>query len=174
MNLLMAVSASVVGAMLLAWGTLLWVRLSGYRGAPSSDAPQTELTASDYRPMARLMSEEDLDFLRQFAGCRPQLAARWERERRRIFRLYLREAAADFRRMHAEARLLLAGAPEQYSDLVGVLMRQQVTFWRTLSVIETRLALNTLGLGKIDGSRIAALIEAMRAEVNRSVTPVSA
>jgi hypothetical protein len=124
--------------------------------------------------MARLSADEDLEFLKQFENCRPHIVERWERERRRIFRLYLREAAADFHRMHAEARQLLAGAPEQYSDLVGLLMRQQVTFWRTLSAIELRLMLNALGFGKLDGARISSLIESMRAEVNRSITPASA
>jgi hypothetical protein len=166
---------SAAGIFLFALAALLWVRLSGYRTAPAFDAESgSEFTLNRYRPIARLLAEEDLDFLRQFESCRPQITARWARDRRRILRLYLHQAAADFRRLHAEARSLVANAPEQHADLVGVVMRQQVTFWRILGVIELRLALSGLGLGKVDGSKILATIEAMQAEVRRSMTPISA
>jgi hypothetical protein len=156
-------------------GTLLWVRLSGYRRAPARGCGTTgESGLTPLGPMARLLAEEDLDFLRRYEKCRPRLAARWERDRRRIFRLYLREAAADFHRMHAQARLLVADAPEQHADLVGVLMRQQATFWRTLMLIELRLAFSGLGLGKLDSGKIAASLEAMRADLNRSMAAASA
>jgi hypothetical protein len=128
--------------------------------------------------MARLLGDEDLDFLRQFSHCRPQLAERWERERRQIFRLYLREAAAEFQRLHAAARLLVAQAPEEHAGLVGKLLRQQVTFWRTLAVIELRLtlgdlALGKLGLSKADVAKVVALIETVKAEAHPSLRPAS-
>ena len=87
--------------------------------------------------MTRLIEDADL-----------QIVARWDRTQRRVVRVYLRETARDFRRLHAEARALVAESPEQYSDLVGVLMRQQVTFLRAMAGIEIRLALSAAGLYK--------------------------
>jgi hypothetical protein len=166
---------AAIAIILLTLGTLLWVRLSGYRCVPVRGSGTTsEFPLTPLGPMARLLADEDLDFLRRFQACRPQLAARWERDRRRIFRLYLRDAASDFHRMHAQARLLVANAPEEYAGLVSLLMRQQATFWRTLIVIELRLTLSGLGFGKLDGGKIAASIEAMRAELSRSIAPASA
>jgi hypothetical protein len=166
---------AVIGITLFTLGTLLWVRLSGYcRAQARGCGSGSELTSAHFHPMARLLADEDLDFLRQFEKCRPGIVTRWDRDRRRIFRLYLREAAADFQEMHAEARRLAANAPEHEADLVGLLLRQQVTFWRTMTVIELRLTFSSLGFGKLDGSSIASLLESMRVEVNRALAPASA
>ena len=166
---------STFGITLCTLWALFWVRLSGYRASPGRDSGlDSEFSLTRLSPMARLLGDEDLDFLRQFEQCRPRIVDRWDRDRRRIFRLYLREAASDFRRMHARARTLVAHAPEQQADLVGLLMRQQLTFWRALIGIELRLTFSGLGFGKVDGSRIANLLEAMQLEVNRSIAPASA
>jgi hypothetical protein len=169
-----------IGTILLGLGTLLWVRLSGYR-RPSGhgSAAASEPLLASYDPMARLLRDEDLDFLRQFTNCRPKLATQWERDRKHIFRLYLRLAAADFQRLHADLRLRVANAPEDQAALVGVLMRQQVTFWRTLTLIELRLALSGLPFGMmslrtVDARKIVALIEAIKAEAQRSLAPTPA
>ncbi|HEY4362817.1 MAG TPA: hypothetical protein VGN17_17745 [Bryobacteraceae bacterium] len=165
-NWLPVIAMSGVGGMLLGMGTLLWVRLRGYRRASAGNSvPPGEFGAARLAPLERLMSGDDLEFLREFSACRPHLAAQWERERRQIFRLYLREAAAEFQRVHGEARQLVARAPEEHADLVGKLMRQQVTFWVTLTKIELHLALGGLGLGEIDARKIVALIEVTQAEV---------
>jgi hypothetical protein len=172
------VAMGSLGAVVLALGVLVWIRLNGYRrGGGSVPAAAGEFTTARYAPMARLLGNDDLEFLRQFAACRPKLVSRWERERRQIFRLYLREAASDFQRLHAEARLLVANAPAEHADLVGKLMLQQVRFWRTLAIIELRLTLGGLGFGKsglgVDASRIVGLIEALRAEVGPSLSAPS-
>jgi len=159
------------GALMLGLAALLWVRLSGYRRVSASPShPDGEFTIERYHPMARLAGPEDMEFLQRFSNCRPQLAARWERERRKIFRLYLREAAGEFQRLHAAARALVANAPEEHADLVGKLMRQQVTFWILLAKIELRLALGVSGL---DARKIVALIEALKADVRPGMAPAS-
>src|SRR6266576_2563782 len=59
-----------------------------------------------YQPMGRLLGDEDMLFLKSQPGYRPAMGARWERERRQIFRSYLRELKSDFRHLHAQAREL--------------------------------------------------------------------
>jgi len=55
--------------------------------------------------MTRLLGSEDLDFLKAQVGYTPELGRKFSRDRRRIFRLYLRELSADFQRLHQHAAL---------------------------------------------------------------------
>ena len=94
---------------------LLWVltRMLWHRrrssATPISD--ETDAFSLDrYQPMGRLMAEEDFVFLKSQPGYRAEMGVRWKRERRRIFRLYLAELKADFRRLHAHARQLAGGS----------------------------------------------------------------
>src|SRR5579864_9342858 len=113
---------------------LLWVltrMILRRRSSAALDSDQTAAFSLDrYQPMGRLMAEDDLVFLKSQPGYRAEMGARWKRERRRIFRLYLAELKADFRRLHAHARELAAGSGSgaDSAGLVEVLMKQQVTF----------------------------------------------
>jgi hypothetical protein len=178
-----AAMAAVVLA-ILGLGGAVWARLRGYGPAAEQDTDDPALTLASserpggfalerYRPLTRLLADEDVEFLRRVHNC-PKIAARWKRQRVRIARLYLSDLAADFRRLHAEARALAAESPEQYSELVGVLMRQQVTFWRVMAEAELRLTLSWLGLEHMDASRLIEQIAAMHAEIARTVGPSAA
>ena len=124
-----------------------------------------------YQPMGRLLTEEDLGFLRSQPGYRPEMGRRWKRERRRIFRLYLAELKADFRRLHAQARELVASSGADSEGLVGALMKQQVTFLVASRALEFRLALQWIGIGRVDVTPLIALIEAMRADLAQRTAP---
>jgi hypothetical protein len=88
-------------------------------------------------------------------------------QRRKVFRAYLCELAYDFNRLHEEARLMVAVAPEEYSDLVGILMRAQVRFWSALAGVELRLALHTIGIGQINIRGLLTPLEALHSAVHR-------
>src|SRR5580658_8737993 len=122
---------AIVGAGLAALGWLAWTRFGEYGRARRRNHANEECSLERYQPMVRLLAGEDADFLRQNTHC-PKAVASWERSRRRIIRLYLRELAADFHRLHAKARILVAESPEQCSRLVRLLFKQQFTFWRIL------------------------------------------
>lgn len=160
---------AAVACALAAVGLWGWKGLRAYRRSSQTDDHFADgFSPARYEPMARLLSADDLDFLRGIPGRGPELAARWERDRRRIFRQYLSDLASDFQRLHADARALVAQSPEQYSGLVDVLVRQQFTFWRLRAGIELRLVLSRLGIGQIDTERLVGAIEAMRAEIARA------
>jgi len=93
------------------------------------------------------------------------MGARWKRERRRVFRLYLTDLKHDFWRLHAEARTLVAHSGADSSELVTVLMRQLWIFMRATTGLEMRLALQWAGIGKIDAAPLIELLEAMRADL---------
>jgi hypothetical protein len=163
-ELLAASAIAAAASSVTGMGIWSWTRLHPRR---NSHAVREDFCPERYEPMARLLARDDVEFLRESVGART--AARWARSRRRIFRLYLRDLASDFGRLHAEARALVAESPEQYTHLVGMLMRQQVTFLRAMAAIEIRLALSPIGLAQVDPRKLIEAIEAMRLELDRSV-----
>jgi hypothetical protein len=157
-------------------GFWCWIRIRPRKSTGGEFQASAEFSADfameRYEPMMRLLAGEDLQFLRKHA-C-GKIAARWDRERRRVFRQYLRDLSVDFHRLHAHARALVSESPEQYSDLVGMLMRQQVAFLRAMAGVELRLALHAAGIGTVDVRGLIGVIDAVRLELERSVAVASA
>jgi hypothetical protein len=160
-------------AVLLALIAWIWSQRRGKR-AIGGFGEFIGFSVSRYQPMEFLLSEEDFAFLASQPGYEPELGARWKRERRRIFRLYLDELKRDFQRLHAEARVMAANADAESAELVGILMRQQVTFWRAMAGLEVRLALRAAGIGKVNVRPLLELLEAMRADLARVSAPQAA
>jgi hypothetical protein len=151
--------------------TLAWIRAKQYRSVDSNNATRESFSLVRYEPMNRLLSEEDFNFLKCKPGVRPALIRRLRSQRRRIFRAYLCELASDFNRLHQQARLMVANAPEEYSELVGLLIGMQVRFWSALGGVEMRLAIHALGIGRVDVSGLLGPIEALDAAVRRASGP---
>jgi hypothetical protein len=146
-----------------------------YRRRSSPDSDETDSFSLDrYQPMGHLMAEEDLVFLKAQPGYRAEIGERWKRERRRIFRLYLAELKADFRRLHAHARQLVAGSGADSAALVEVLMKQQFTFLMATTALEFRLALQQIGIGKVDITPLIEMVEAMRVDLAQMTAPHAA
>lgn len=150
-------------------------RLWSYRSTRVETTVDQELVANPvefsvdrYEPMARLMNGEDLLFLKSQPGFRPELGKKFCQERRRIFRLYLQELAADFHRLHAHARLMVASMPADHSPLVGMLIRQQARFWYEMAAIELRLSLHWMEAGSIHARSLIDAVASMHLEINRA------
>ena len=161
-----AVTASSVAAV----GSWSWIRGRQARRVLRSGIPASEFAPERYEPMMRLLADDDLAFLRRRTCPRSGIAARWDKTRRRVLRFYLNDLASDFRSLHGEARALVAESPEQFADLVGVLMRQQLVFWRAMAAVRIRLAFGALGMGVADVRQLIEAIEAMQLEIERSVS----
>jgi hypothetical protein len=173
----MAVSAALVpilaaGAIVALVAVLVWRRVTFYMG-PAAAEPDS-FSIERYEPMLRLLSAEDMDFLRRTAGSDPKISTEWEKQRRRILRLYLNELCGDFRRLHARARMLAAEAPSTDSEMVSGLIRQQVRFWRAIAGIELRLLLSSSGLTKVDARILIAALNDMNTRVASLSAPASA
>ncbi len=132
-----------------------------------------EFSFARYEPMAHLLGDEDLEFLKAQPGFRPELGREFRRGRRRIFRLYLQELDRDFRRLHAHARAVVASLPAEHSAMVGVLLRGQVRFWYEMAVLEMRLTFHWAS-GSVDARGLVEAIGAMQAEINRLSAPAAA
>jgi hypothetical protein len=135
---------------------------------------KVEFAHDRYEPMARLLSDQDLRFLRAQPGFRPELGRKFTRERRRIFRLYLQELAQDFHRLHAHARAVVGSLPADHSPLVGMLLRQQLRFWFEMTAIEARLSFGLTGAGSVHARRLVDAIATMHAEISRATVTAAA
>jgi hypothetical protein len=163
------------GSALVLLAVLVAMRLHAYRTAADTGRNESDdISLVHYQPMARLLAEEDFQFLAAQPGYRPEMGAKFRRERTRIFRMYLRELARDFHRLHAQARAILAESPEQHGEMVGVLIRQQLNFWRAIAGVEVRLVAVQAGMGKLDVGRLVGVVEAMRIDVARLSGPAAA
>jgi hypothetical protein len=155
---------AIAGAAALGVGGIVGRTLLRYRQAAESEE-DVNFSPARYRVLERLASDDDARFLATVPGYRPEMAARLRRERRQICRMYLRELAADFRKLHRAARRLVATAPEEHADLVGVLMRQQAAFWWTLNVVELKLTFASAGTGAVDVRGLLETLESLQAAI---------
>jgi hypothetical protein len=167
--------AVTVGAILILSATITWIwwQRRGKRAADDG-GDAGAFSIHRYQPMEHLLSEDDFAFLSSQPGYTPEIGARWKRERRHIFRLYLNDLRRDFLRLHAEARAMAANADAESAELVGTLMGQQITFWRAMAGLELRLALRSVGIGTVDVRPLLELLEAMRADLARLNAPQAA
>ena len=167
--------AVTVGALLALSATIIWIWWQRRVEHATDDAGDSgAFSIHRYQPMEPLLSEDDFAFLSSQPGYTPEIGARWKRERRHIFRLYLNDLKRDFLRLHAQARLIAADADTESAELVGTLMRQQITFWRAMAGLELRLALRRAGIGKVDVRPLLEMLEAMRADLARLTAPQTA
>jgi hypothetical protein len=108
-----------------------------------------ELSTDRYRPMLRLLQEDDWRFLRDQHGFQPEIEKSLRRQRVQIFQGYLRMLRADFRR-------LCGGLSEQGAR--GVVQRRAEFAVRVMAV-RARLALYRKGLGCVDASGLVGAFE---------------
>lgn len=91
----------------------------------------SESPESKYAPMARLLSQEDLTFLRSQPGFGRDSERRFRRERARVFRGYCRSMRQDFSLVMSAARVIAASG-QASQDFSGDLIGLQFAFKRTL------------------------------------------
>jgi len=161
----MSITIPIAAALLLLVGLaffLLFRRLIAPVERPDLNPEWwTDFSAEKYRPMERLFSEQDYEFLAAQPGFEPEVANRLRSERRRIFRQYLRSLSRDFGRLYATAKLLLLHSAQDRPDLAKTLLKQRLTFQYALAVVRCRLVLQPLGLKPVDVRGLVRALEAM-------------
>jgi hypothetical protein len=157
-----------VGAALL----LIFRRLvAGCKNLPVSVDWISDLSAARYRPMQRLLQEEDYAFLASQPGCDRRLVRRFRAQRRKLFRRYLSCLTRDFSRVCGALRLLMVHSPTDRPDLAVILYKQQALFAFGLLAVQWHLALHACGIGSVDVRGLVRAMEYMRLEL-REMVPV--
>ena len=143
---------------------LLLVRRLTAPGTISECDPEwlANFSTATYRPMQRLLNESDLKYLAAQSGITANTVKQLRRERRRIFRAYLRNLVRDFHRLHLAARMTLLYSSEDRPDLAQTLLRQRAVFTWAVLMVEFRLVLHAAGFGPVDVSSLLGALEDMR------------
>jgi hypothetical protein len=125
------------------------------------------LGADRYRPMLRLLSDEDLAFVAADSKLQRTLRAR----RRDLFRGYLRCLTKDYACLLAGVRQAMVHSGVERPDLARALAKNRVLFAIAICKVEFRLALHATGVGHVDISGLVGALETLRGQVSVLSTP---
>jgi hypothetical protein len=118
-----------------------------------------ELSIERYRPMLRLLDDEELRFLRSQPGFTPEIVAQFRRQRCQIFRGCLRSLSIDFGRISMALKLLMSQASTDRPDLASALIRGQVSFACGMVVVHAQLVLYKCGIGSVDVTELLKAVQ---------------
>jgi hypothetical protein len=173
MNIFVVAAVLSLGPIALAL-VLLYRKLSSQSDSEVALDQCLVLSLEKYRPMERLLQEQDFRFLATQPGFSPQLGRRFRTERRRIFRGYLRNLKKDFGRVSLAFRILIVHSVEDRGDLAASLVRLRLMFAIGMLAVEGRLLLHAAGLGTVDVSGLVASLETMQGQMRLMLTPSQA
>jgi hypothetical protein len=166
-------------AALVPAGAALFILCRTLSARPSAGMPADVRLAppsGKYRPMARLLHEDDFRYLSAQPGYSPQLGRRLRSQRRRIFRGYLRSLRRDFANISMALRTLILHSAEDRSDLAAALVRQRLLFAAGMLAVEGRLLLHAAGINTVavDVRGLVESLETMQAQMGQLLMPAVA
>jgi hypothetical protein len=124
--------------------------------------------AQRYRPMARLLDNEDFEVLN--AAGDNKLLRRIRSQRRTIFRGYLRCLRRDHALLCARVRSIMINSDSDRKDLAKGLLKIEWTFKFFLVGVNARLVMHAAGVGTVDVNGLLGSFEQVR-ECLESLTP---
>jgi hypothetical protein len=131
-----------------------------------------QLSVDRYRPMLRLLDEQDFRLLRTQPGFKPDMAQRVRLQRCQIFRQYLSSLNGDFQQIVQALKIAMTQSSQDRPDLARVLVRMQILFALGLLMIHLRLVLYRWGLAKVDISPLIGMFNFVREKL-RELTPTA-
>ena len=142
--------------------------------SPAAQLPVTagwidELSVERYRPMMRLLQDDDLDFLRSQPGFTSRMASRLRAQRCQIFRGYLRCLNTDFNRITVALKLVMLQSRDDRPDLASILLHQECLFVVSMLLVHVRVLLYRCGLGGVDVMSLVRIFDSMRQELQTLV-----
>ena len=168
----------LIGTIFTALGIVCGVVLA-VRREPLCHLPATidwidEASVERYRPMLRLLSSEDLRFLREQPGFRPQMEAKLRSQRCQLFREYLGGLEADFRRVCTALKLLMVQSEYDRPDLAATLVQARFQFAYGVLTARVSLQLFRWGIGTVDVADLLKLFNSMHGELRAMVPSAGA
>jgi len=157
---------------LLAFGVLAWEFMSRMRFIRAAEATAVPVVSAErYRPMLRLLSDEDL----AFASANAQLTRTLRARRRELFRSYLNCLTRDYAHLLAGVRAVMVQSGMDRPELAQALAKNRILFAIAICKVELRLSLHAAGIGKVDVSALVGAMEALSSQVRvLSASAVSA
>ena len=173
MNIFMTVALLALAPIGLAV-ILLYRTLASRQNAEVPMDESLALAPGKYRPMERLLQEEDFRFLSSQPGFSARLGRQFRTERRRVFRAYLRSLSMDFGLVAKACQMLVIHAAEDRGDLAQGIIRQRLLFALGIFAVEGRLLLHAAGVGTVDVHGLVDSLEVMQAQIQVLLTPPQA
>jgi hypothetical protein len=125
-------------------------------GCQTSGAPVN--VAGRYRPMLRLLAEEDLALV----ASNPKLAKALRSERQKLFRSYLRCLTKEYGRLLNGVRMVMVQSNVDRPDLARALAKNRTMFALAICRIECRLTMQSMGIGTVDISGVVEAFDRLR------------
>jgi len=151
------------GLLLIVLGSIALQFVLKMRSLRSAEAGSAASLAPDrYRPMLRLLSNDDLAFVSADSKLQRQLRAR----RRVLFRGYLRCLTRDYAHLLACVRQAMVQSGVDRPDLARALARNRVLFALAICKVELRLGLHATGLGNVEISGLVQALETLQRQVS--------
>jgi hypothetical protein len=140
------------------------LKMRSLRSRTAGETPGNSLLLGPdrYRPMLRLLSDDDLAFVSADTKLHRTLRAR----RRDLFRGYLRCLTRDYARLLAGIREAMVHSGVDRPDLARALAKNRALFAVAICKVELRLALHATGVGNVDISGLVDALEALRGQVS--------
>ncbi len=150
-------------------GLLIW-RLSPRRDLRTSDLAWLEsFDRNEYRPMLRLLRENDYSFLAAQPGYAPGISRRLRKERTGVLRMYLRQLAGDFHRLARIADLMLVHSGVDRPEMADEIWRVRITFYGAMFRAHLLVNLGGFPAGRLKAADLLSPLDAMF----QAVTPLS-
>ncbi|HEX3746765.1 MAG TPA: hypothetical protein VHW09_22660 [Bryobacteraceae bacterium] len=124
-----------------------------------------ELSLDRYRPMFRLLEEDDIRFLRSQPGATLALVNRLRRQRYLVFRGYLRTLQGDFERACEILTLLAVQSESDRQDILRDLVVSRVKFTAGLVRVHWRLLLYRWNVAQVPVGHLVGLFESLQLEL---------
>jgi hypothetical protein len=140
-------------------GLQFLLKMRSLRPAEAGESPL--LGPDRYRPMLRLLSDDDLMFVSTDSKLHRTLRTR----RRELFRGYLRCLTRDYGRLLAGIRQAMVHSAMDRPDLARALAKNRALFAIAICKVEFRLAMHATGFGSVDISALVDALEALRGQV---------
>lgn len=124
-----------------------------------------ELSADRYRPMFRLLEEDDIRFLRSQPGATPTLVRRLRKQRYQVFLGYLHNLQQDFHQACSFLMLLAAQADSDRGDILRSLTASRMKFHWALARVYWRLFLYRWNVARVPAGHLVSLFESLQFEL---------
>lgn len=169
MTVAVLLPALVCAALLIAVALVVHNLARAESSLPVTSEWISELSTDRYLPMGRLLSVEDIAFMRSQPGFAPEMEDRLRAQRCQIFRGYLRCLNADFQRIATALKMLLAQSDHDRPELAAALVQQQIRFTTAMVAVRCRLFIFQYGIGTVDVRALLQIFDAMRVELGALV-----
>jgi len=124
-----------------------------------------EFSVDRYRPMFRLLEDDDIRFLRSQPGATPALVKRLRRQRYQVFRGYLRSLESDFRQAVDGLTMVMLHSPSDRRDIARALIVSRVKFSIGVFRVRCRLSLYRWNVGHEPVAHLVSLFEGLQLEL---------